>query len=204
MIIGYARISTESQHIDRQIITLKKAGAEKIFTDKITGTQFDRKEFNEMLEFARENDTLVFDSLDRLGRDYEQIKKVLTYLKLNSIHVKILDAPFLNFDTGNATLDSALFDMLTSLLSYIADNERKQMLRRQAEGIAVAKTKNVYKGKPFEYSATAKDKGKRAIYHNIVRSLEKGEAMAKIARENGVTRKVVYRIKNEIIEKNSI
>lgn len=198
MIIGYARVSSLRQNLDRQLLELSEAGADKIFKDKISGKDTNRPEFQEMLEFARQGDTILFGSLDRIGRDYEDIKETLTQLRAKGVQVKILDAPFLDFNTGNETLDKALFDMLTSMLSYIADNERKKMLERQSAGIAIAKQKGVYKGKPNEYSATARDKGKRAIYHSVVRALEAGEPIARIARDNSITRKTVYRIKSDL------
>lgn len=198
MKIGYARVSTAGQNIDRQLVELTKVGCVKIFSDKASGKDVNREQFQEMLEFAREEDTIVVSSLDRLGRNYNDVKDVLDYLNTKGVKVEILDAPFLNFNTGNETLDRALFDMLTSMLSYIADNERQKMLERQSAGIAIAKAKGAYKGKQVEYSANAKDKGKRAIYNNIVRSLEHEVPIAKIARDNDVTRKVVYRIKNEL------
>lgn len=200
MIIGYARVSSLRQNLDRQLLELSKAGADKIFKDKISGKNTVRPQFQEMLEFVRQGDTILFGSLDRIGRDYEDIKETLTQLRAKGVQVKILDAPFLDFNTGNETLDKALFDMLTSMLSYIADNERKKMLERQSAGIAIAKQKGIYKGKPNEYSAMAKDKGKRAIYHSVVRALQADEPIAGIARDNGITRKTVYRIKSELEE----
>lgn len=200
MKIGYARVSTQEQHLDRQLIELKDAGAEKIFTDKASGKDTNRTQFNEMLEFAREKDTIIVSSLDRLGRNYQDVKKVLEHCNRHNIKVDILDAPFLNFNTGNETLDQTLFDMMTSFLSYIADNERKKMLERQKAGIAVAKKKGVYKGKSAEYSATTKDMKKRAIYYSIIQGLKDSLPIKRIAENHDVTRKVVYRIKEELEE----
>lgn len=200
MKIGYARVSTINQKLDRQLVELSEVGCVKVFKDKSSGKDNNREQFQEMLEFAREDDVVVVSSLDRLGRNYNDVKDVLDYLNKKSVAVEILDAPFLNFNTGNETLDRALFDMLTSMLSYISDNERKKMLERQSAGIAIAKAKGAYKGKQVEYSANSKDKGKRAIYHNIVRGLQDNLTISKIARDNDVTRRVVYRIKSELEE----
>lgn len=200
MKIGYARVSTQEQHLDRQLIELEDAGAKKIFTDKASGKDTNRTQFNEMLEFARDKDTIIVSSLDRLGRDYADIKKVLEYCNKNNIKIDILDAPFLNFNTGNETLNQTLFDMMTSFLSYIADNERKKMLQRQKAGIEVAKRKGVYKGKTAEYSATTKDMKKRAVYYSIIKGLEDNLPIKRIAENHDVTRKVVYRIKQELEE----
>lgn len=197
MRVGYARVSTLEQNLDRQFIELKQAECQKIFYDKASGKDINREQFNAMLDFVREQDELIVSSLDRLGRDYDDVKRVLDTLNKKKVKVRVLDAPFLNFNTGNETLDKALFDMLTSLLSYISENERKKMLARQAQGIAVAKAKGVYKGKRLEYCADAKDKQKRAIYFNIVNDLNNNLPIKAIAEKYGVTRTLVYRIKKE-------
>lgn len=126
MKIGYARVSSSEQNLDRQIIELKENNVEEIFTDKASGKNLNRDGFNKMLDYARKGDWVIVSSLDRLGRNYDDIKDVLDTLKRKGIHVKILDAPFLDFNTGRTSLDRALYDMLISLLSYIADNERKK------------------------------------------------------------------------------
>lgn len=198
MKIGYARVSTQEQNLDRQIKALEDAQVEKIYTDKASGKDNNRPQFQSMLEFARKGDTIVVHSLDRLGRDYDNIKSTIQELNSQGISLNVLDAPFLNLQTGNDTLDKALSDMLISLLGYIADNERKKTLERQAQGIAIAKEKGIYQGKPLEYSATAKDPKKRAVYHSIVADLKAGQAIAGIAKKYGVTRKLVYRIKADI------
>lgn len=200
MKIGYARVSTSGQSLDRQIIELKENKVEEIFTDQASGKDTNRDGFKRMLDFSRSGDLIIVSSLDRLGRDYDDVKEVLDTLNKKNIKVKILDAPFLDFNTGNVSLDKALFDMLTSLLSYIADSERKKMLERQRAGIEVAKAKGVYKGKPLEYSPTAKDKKKRAIYHSIVADLKNEFPIKGIAEKYNVTRKLIYRIKNDLGE----
>ncbi|BDP82462.1 hypothetical protein EfmAA290_31380 (plasmid) [Enterococcus faecium] len=78
-------------------------------------------------------------SLDRLGRDYEDIKNTVTFMKQKKVALKILDAQFLDFNTGNELLDTAMFDMFLSLLSYIAQNEREKIRERQRQGVLLAK-----------------------------------------------------------------
>lgn len=198
MKIGYARVSTVEQNLDRQIKALEDAKVEKLFQDKASGKDTNRPEFQAMIEYARQGDTIIVQSLDRLGRDYDAIKSTIQDLSNKGISLQVLDAPFLNLQTGNETLDKALADMLISLLGYIADNERKKTLERQAQGIAIAKEKGIYQGKPLEYSPQAKDPKKRAIYHSIVADLQADLAIAGIAKKYGVTRKLVYRIKDDL------
>lgn len=90
-----------------------------------------------------------------------------------------------------------MFDIVISLLSYIADNERKQILERQKQGIELAKLNNVYKGKPLEYSSNSKSPAKRAIYNSIKQELETETTITAIAKKYGVSRYVVRRIRDE-------
>ncbi|MGX7078511.1 recombinase family protein [Globicatella sanguinis] len=200
MRIGYARVSTTKQDLERQLRDLQANNCEKIFTDKATGSTLDRQGFKEMMRYAREHDTIVFQSLDRLGRNYDEIKQVITHLQQNDIGLEILDAPFLKFNTGNETLDKAMFDMMISLLGYIAENERKKLLERQAQGIKIAKERGKYKGRPASYSADSKDVQKRNVYFNILNTLKSqtDKSIKDIAIENGVSRTVVYKIQSEL------
>lgn len=196
--IGYIRVSSISQNFDRQILKMQNLGIEKIFKEKASGKNTQRPEFQKLLSFVREGDSVTFDSLDRLGRDYDDIKKTVLFFKNKNVEVYFLDAPFLNFNTGNEILDKAMFDMFLSFLSYIAENERQKIKERQKEGIALAKIKKVYKGRPTEYSATSHDPQKRLVYNNIVTMLEKGFPIVNIAKSNKVSRETVYKIKRSL------
>lgn len=199
MLVGYARVSSKEQNLDRQLRELADAGIEQLFTEKVSGKNVaDRPEFNSLLNYVRKGDTIVVSSLDRLGRNYDDIKETVAKLSKQHVNIRILDAPFLNFNTGNASMDKAMFDMFLSLLSYIAENEREKTLERQKQGIAIAKEKGVYKGKPLEYSPNSKDKKKRIIYNNIVTELKAGTPIVKIAKDNDVSRNLIYRIRKEI------
>lgn len=200
MKVGYIRVSTVNQHLDRQLDSMNQVGVEEIFEEKVSGKNVtDRPKFKEALDFVRKGDTFYVVSLDRLGRDYEDIKATVQYLKDKGVRINILDAPFLNFDTGNDLLDKAMFDMFLSLLSYISQNEREKILERQAEGIKAAKKRGAYKGKVRQYSPTSKDPKHRAIYNQIVNDLQNEKPIAQIAIEAGVTRPTVYKIRKELL-----
>jgi len=199
MKVGYARVSTLEQNLDRQINQLTENGCSKIFQEKVSGKSRDNREvFKECLEFLREQDTLVVPSLDRLGRNYDDITSVVSELNQRNIQLMVLDMPFLNIDLQDETMSKLFKDMIINLLSYVAETERKKMLERQAQGIAVAKEKGAYKGKPLEYSPNARDKKKRAIYFNIVDDLKNDIPVLQISKKYDVTRKLVYRIKKEV------
>lgn len=198
--IGYVRVSSIDQNFDRQIIEMEKLSVDKIFKEKISGKDIKRPEFKKMLSYVREGDILVFESLDRLGRDYDDIKETVIYLRTKNIGIRFLDAPFLNFDTGNDLLDKAMFDMFLSLLSYIAQNEREKIRSRQKQGIAIAKEKGIYKGRKTEYTYDSKDPQKRLAYFKIVEMLEKGRPKTEIEKETGVSRRTIY----NIIQRNNL
>lgn len=199
MKVGYARVSSLDQNLDRQLLEMNENGVEKIFQEKASGKNTtDRAVFKECLEFLREQDTLVVSSLDRLGRNYDDITDTVAELSKRNIKLIVLDMPFLNADIQDETMAKLFKDMIINLLSYVAETERTKIKERQAQGIAVAKEKGVYKGKPLEYSPTARDKKKRAIYLNVVEELNKGTAIMSIAKKYDVSRNLVYRIKNSI------
>ncbi|MFW3587124.1 recombinase family protein [Vagococcus fluvialis] len=201
MRVGYARVSTMDQNLDRQLKELEGAGCEKVYHEKQSGKNTDdRVVFKECLTFLRQGDVLVVASLDRLGRNYEDITKVVGVLNDRGVSLSVLDMPFLNADIQDETMARLFKDMIINLLSYVAETERKKMLERQAQGIEIAKAKGVYKGKPLEYSPTAKDKQKRAIYFNIVDELKEGTPIMQIVKKYDVSRNLVYRIRKELSE----
>ncbi len=198
MKIGYIRASTKDQNLARQIEMMKQEGVNKVFSEKVSGKDMNRKELKALLKFAREGDEIIVSSLDRLGRDYQDIKEIVRQLQQRCIKLTIIDAPFLNFNTGNNTLDTAMFDMFLSLLGYIAQNEREKILERQRQGIKLAKQRGVYKGRPIQYHEHAKNAKDRLIYHNVKRMLEEHVPVTQIAKENGISRQTVYIIRKRL------
>ena len=198
MKIGYIRASTKDQNLDRQFELMKKESVEKIFSENISGKDMNRAELQKLLKFIREGDEVIVTSLDRLGRNYHDIKEMVRQLQQRRIKLKILDAPFLNFSTGNQILDTAMFDMFLSLLGYIAQNEREKILERQRQGIQLAKTRGVYKGRPMQYHAYAKEAKDRLVYQNVKRMLEQQIPVTQIAKENGISRQTVYIIRKRL------
>ena len=198
MKIGYIRASTKDQNLARQIEMMKQEGVNKVFSEKVSGKDMNRKELKALLKFAREGDEIIVSSLDRLGRDYQDIKGIVRQLQQRCIKLTIIDAPFLNFNTGNNTLDTAMFDMFLSLLGYIAQNEREKILERQRQGIKLAKQRGVYKGRPIQYHEHAKNAKDRLIYHNVKRMLEEHLPVTQIAKENGISRQTVYIIRKRL------
>jgi DNA invertase Pin-like site-specific DNA recombinase len=199
MIIGYARVSSIDQNLERQLENLKTFGVEKIFTEKQSGKSVEnRPVFQEALNFVRIGDRFVVESIDRLGRNYDEIIETVNYLKEKDVQLMITSLPMMmNEVIGNPLLDKFMKDLIVQILAMVSEQERNESKRRQAQGIQVAKDKGVYKGRPLLYSPNAKDPQKRVIYHRAVEMLEKGQAISKIAKEVNITRQTVYRIKND-------
>ncbi|MDV7748557.1 recombinase family protein [Enterococcus faecium] len=199
MKVGYARVSTTDQNLDRQIEALEQAGAEKIFQEKMSGKSMtERLELQKALQFLREKDILIVESLDRLGRNYDDIVQTVQKLDQKEIGLIVLNLPILNQEMGDPNLQKLIRNMIVQLLSWTAQNEREEIKRKQRQGIEIAKRKGHYKGRPVKYSAEAKNPRDRMIYHVIVNKLKQEEPIKKIAEETGVTRDTVYRIKKEI------
>lgn len=154
MKIGYVRVSSKEQNLDRQLIKMQGLGIEErfIFADKQSGKNFDRPQYQAMLRIIRDGDLIYIDALDRLGRTYDGIINEWKYItrQLNA-DIVILENETL-FDSRKfktmGDMGKLMEDQFLSLLSYVAEQERKKIIQRQAEGIAVAKDKGVKFGRP--------------------------------------------------------
>jgi DNA invertase Pin-like site-specific DNA recombinase len=199
MKIGYARVSSVDQNIHRQIEVLEVFGAEKIFREKQSGaTVNDRIVFKELLDFVRLGDQLIVESIDRLGRNYDEVIETVNFLKKKEVQLIITSLPMMSEAIGNPLLDKFMKDLIVQILAMIAEQERTEAKRRQAQGIAIAKSKGVYKGRPILYAPNARDPQKRLVYHRVVAMLNDGVAISKIAKEVGITRQTIYRIKKDL------
>ena len=148
---GYARISSMMQNEDRQFIALKAAGAaeKNIFLDKQSGKDFERPQYRKLLKKLKENDLLYITSIDRLGRNYPEILeqwRVLT--KEIKVDICVLDMPLLDTRTGKDLMGTFIADLVLQILSFVAETERENIRKRQAEGIAAAKERGVKFGRP--------------------------------------------------------
>ena len=151
---GYIRVSTREQNEDRQKIAMKECGipADCVFMDKQSGKDFDRPGYRRLLRKLKPDDTLIIKSIDRLGRNYEEILeqwRVITREKRAAIVV--LDMPLLDTRQGRDLTGTLIADIVLQLLSYVAQTEREFIRQRQAEGIAAAKANGVRFGRqPME------------------------------------------------------
>ena len=148
---GYARVSSMDQNEERQMLALKTAGVTKknIFLDKKSGKDFERPQYQKMLKKLKENDVVYIMSIDRLGRNYPEIQeqwRVLT--KEIKVDICVLDMPLLDTRNGKDLMGTFIADLALQILSFVAETERENIRKRQAEGIAAAKARGVRFGRP--------------------------------------------------------
>lgn len=147
---GYVRVSTREQNEQRQMIAMKEYGVEeaRIYTDKQSGKDFARKNYKRLLRRLKSGDTLVIKSIDRLGRNYEEILEQWRCItKEKQAAIVVLDMPLLDTRQTRDLNGTLIADLVLQLLSYVAQTERESIRQRQAEGIAAAKARGVRFGR---------------------------------------------------------
>ena len=202
-LVFYARVSSKSQNLDRQLARAKEVKADKIFTDKSSGKNSDRPGLEQMFDYIREDDIVEVVSLDRLSRNYDDIQHLVQRLKDKKVKLIVDDLPQTN--TGNELVDQFMLDMMVNLMGFVAQNERTKILERQRQGIAQAKRNGVYKGRPVKYAAQSKNREGRLVYEKVYDAIITGnyKSKAQLAREVGLSRQQLYRIINRINNQNT-
>ena len=150
-IYGYIRVSTREQNEDRQMIVLKKAGVSDshIFMDKQSGKDFHRANYEKLVSILQEGDLLYITSIDRLGRNYAEIQNQWRMLtKEIGIDICVIDMPLLDTRNGKDLMGRFIADLVLQILSFVAENERENIRKRQEQGIAAAKKRGVRFGRP--------------------------------------------------------
>ena len=151
IVYGYVRVSSTDQNEDRQMIALSEVGVSKknIFMDKMSGKDFDRPQYQKLLKKLKPGDLLYILSIDRLGRNYEEIQKQWRIItKEKNVDVCVIDMPLLDTRQGKDLMGTFIADLVLQILSFVAQSERESIKKRQAEGIAASKLKGVRFGRP--------------------------------------------------------
>lgn len=202
-LVFYARVSSKSQNLDRQLARAKEVKADKVFTDKLSGKNTKRQGLKDMFSFIREGDTVEVVSLDRLSRNYNDIQKIIQQLKDKKVKLIVDDLPQTN--TGNELVDQFMLDMMVNLMGFVAQNEREKIKERQRQGIEQAKKRGVYKGRPTKFSEDSSDREGKLVYDGIKKDYQSGNYKSKagLARKYGLSRQQLYRIINRIEESES-
>lgn len=174
--IGYVRVSTFDQNVDRQ---LDGQSLDRIFTDKASGKDINRPELDAMLAFAREGDTVVVHSMDRLARNLDDLRKLVQSLTKRGVRIE-----FVKESLAFSGEDSPMANLMLSVMGAFAEFERALIRERQSEGIAVARQRGAYRGR------------KRSLSDEMVaelhRRVDDGERKAVIARDLGISRETLY------------
>ena len=150
-IYGYVRVSSTDQNEDRQMMALNKLNIPErnIYMDKLSGKDFNRPQYKKLVRRLKSGDLLYILSIDRLGRNYEEIQnqwRILT--KEIGIDICVLDMPLLDTRNGKDLMGTFIADLVLQILSFVAQSERENIRKRQQEGIAAAKAKGVKFGRP--------------------------------------------------------
>lgn len=150
-VYGYIRVSSADQNEDRQMIALTEAGVpeKNIYMDKLSGKNFDRPQYMKLVKKLKAGDLLYILSIDRLGRNYEEIQnqwRILT--KEKGVDICVLDMPLLDTRQGKDLMGTFIADLVLQILSFVAQSERENIRKRQEQGIAAAKARGVRFGRP--------------------------------------------------------
>ena len=150
-IYGYVRVSSTDQNEERQLIVLQEkcVPAENIFMDKQSGKDFNRPQYKRLMRKLKKGDLLYILSIDRLGRNYEEIQeqwKIIT--KEKGVDICVIDMPLLDTRQGKDLMGTFIADLVLQILSFVAQSERENIRKRQEEGIAAAKARGVKFGRP--------------------------------------------------------
>ena len=170
---GYVRVSTRDQNEARQLVAMKEFGVpdDCVYMDKQSGKDFNRPKYQELIQCLQPNDVLVVKSIDRLGRNYEDILEQWRLItKEKQAAIVVIDMPLLDTRQGKDLTGTLIADIVLQLLSYVAETERNFIRQRQAEGIAAAKARGQRFGRP--------EKERSEEYHNLVAQWKDGRLSA--------------------------
>lgn len=198
-IYGYVRVSTKEQNEDRQLISLREMAVpeKNIFTDKQSGKDFDRPAYKRLLRKLKKDDLLYIKSIDRLGRNYEEIQtQWRTITKEKGADICVLDMPLLDTRRGKDLVGTFLGDIVLQVLSFVAENERVNIRQRQAEGIAAAKARGVRFGRP--------PRPLPENFHSVYRRWRAGKLTGTAAAKECGMPLATFRYRAEIYEKTKL
>lgn len=186
---GYVRVSSTDQNEDRQLLAMKTLNISKsyIYTDKQSGKDFNRPAYSELVKKLCPGDLLYILSIDRLGRNYDEIQeqwRILT--KEYGIDIVVLDMPLLDTRNGKDLMGTFIADLVLQILSFVAHSERENIRQRQAEGIAAAKAKGVRFGRPIKNPPTN--------FRHLINQWECGKlSLSELLAESGLKEATFYR-----------
>lgn len=189
MKIGYVRVSTVDQNEARQIEAMKADGVEKIYMDKKSGKDFNRPEYQKMISEMHKGDVLVIHSIDRLGRNYDEITEEWRKItKEIGSDIIVQDMPLLDTTLNRDLTGKLIADIVLQVFSYVAQRERESIRQRQREGIEIAKAQGKYKGR-------AKKEIDKELFESTKTRWQNGEiTKVQFAEIMGISRGTLYKL----------
>ncbi|WKF85119.1 recombinase family protein [Lacticaseibacillus pantheris] len=194
---GYARVSSRDQNLERQLVRLNEAKVECIFMEKVSGVEQDRPKLAAAMEHLKEGDELVVISLDRLSRDTEQLSQLMFRISVKRAKLIVLDMPRFE-EVSNINTRHLLEDIIVSLKTYFAAEERAQIKERQRQGIELAKKRGAFHGGQKLYTADSENPERRHKYLQIQQMVNNHERLTDIMQATGCSNTLIYRVKNEL------
>ena len=186
--IGYARVSSKEQHLDRQLAALKDV--DKLFTDKLSGANTNRPELQKMLAYIREGDIVMVTELDRLGRNNHDLTKIMNSIQNKGATLDVLNLPSMT-GIADPNLRQLMTNLIIELYKYQAESERKRIIERQQQGIALAKRQGKYHGRKPQY---AKDDPRLQHAFTLYQT---GMSDVDVARNTGIKRTTFIRYRKK-------
>ena len=186
--IGYARVSSKEQHLDRQLAALKDV--DKLFTDKLSGANTNRPELQKMLAYIREGDIVMVTELDRLGRNNHDLTKIMNSIQNKGATLDVLNLPSMT-GIADPNLRQLMTNLIIELYKYQAESERKRIIERQQQGIALAKRQGKYHGRKPHY---AKDDPR---LQHAFKLYQAGMSDVDVARNTGIKRTTFIRYRKK-------
>ncbi|WP_455386717.1 recombinase family protein [Lactiplantibacillus pentosus] len=186
--IGYARVSSKEQHLDRQLAALKDV--DKLFTDKLSGANTNRPELQKMLAYIREGDIVLVTELDRLGRNNHDLTKIMNTIQNKGATLDVLNLPSMTGIT-DPNLRQLMTNLIIELYKYQAESERKRIIERQQQGIALAKQQGKYHGRKPQYT-----KDDPRLLHAF-KLYQNGMSDVDVARNTGIKRTTFIRYRKK-------
>lgn len=186
--IGYARVSSKEQHLDRQLAALKDV--DKLFTDKLSGANTNRPELQKMLAYIREGDIVLVTELDRLGRSNQDLTKIMNTIQNKGATLDVLNLPSMT-GIADPNLRQLMTNLIIELYKYQAESERKRIIERQQQGIALAKQQGKYHGRKPQYT-----QDDPRLLHAF-KLYEAGMSDVDVARNTGIKRTTFIRYRKK-------
>lgn len=192
---GYVRVSSQDQNEERQLIALREklVDPKQTFIDKQSGKDFDRPQYKKMLKKLKAGDLLYVLSIDRLGRNYEEIQRQWRVLTKDiGIDICVIDMPLLDTRNGKDLMGTFIADLVLQILSFVAQSERENIKKRQTEGIAAAQARGVHLGRPVLPVPDG--------FEQTVQEWEAGKiSLAEAQKRLGMTETTFYRRRREYL-----